>query len=120
MSQNIFPALHFEVKSETKCHPNGPSETLWTHPGEPLGALGALLGALGGSWGALWSSRGGLWELRGGLWDLLGVILGSFVACLMDSGIVASGERRDPFSNVATVTHIIMRGKIYTERVAHF
>ena len=38
VSQHRLRDLNFEAQIVTTCLPQGPSETLWTHLGQPLGA----------------------------------------------------------------------------------
>jgi hypothetical protein len=46
VSQHRLQDLNLEAQIVPKCLPKGPSETLWTHLRQPLGASGALLGDL--------------------------------------------------------------------------
>ena len=47
VSQHRLRDFNLEAQIVPKCLPKGPSETLWTHLGQPLGASGPLLGDLG-------------------------------------------------------------------------
>ena len=68
VSQHRLRDLNLEGRVVPKCLSKGPSETLWTHLGQPLGARGALLGDLG----APGTLLGGPWELCGAPRELFG------------------------------------------------
>ena len=68
VNQHRLRDLILEAQIVPKCLPKGPSETLWTHLGQPLGASGALLGDLGAP-GTLF---GGPRELCGAPRELFG------------------------------------------------
>ena len=72
VSQHRLRDLNLKAQIVPKCLPKGPSETLWTHLGQPLG----IMGLLGRSLELLGSSLGAPGSDFGPLGDDFGSILG--------------------------------------------